>query len=62
MNMHPYPCIRFFVTATPVPALLALQEEEEVEEIKFERTIPCDEYFGVEQMVCSSCIKRIYAR
>ena len=59
--MSKHPCMRFFVTATPVPALLALSEEEEVKDIKFKRTVPCDDYLGVDQMVSVQvlCIGRI---
>jgi len=45
------PCFRFFITATPVPALLALAEEDEVDDIEFWKTTPCDDYVGVEDMV-----------
>merc|ERR1712194_938424 len=44
------PIIRLFVTATPVPALLALHEEEEVDDIKFWSIEPCDDYIGQDQM------------
>ncbi|KAL3910177.1 MAG: hypothetical protein SGILL_007797, partial [Bacillariaceae sp.] len=45
------PSLRFYVTATPVPVLLALLEEEGIEDIKFDRAEPCDDYIGVDQMV-----------
>ena len=45
------PCVRFYITATPVPVLLALQEDEDIKHIKFERTVPSDDYVGVDQMV-----------
>ena len=46
------PCIRFMITATPVPALLALAEEEGVgDRIICWKTKPCDDYVGIDQMV-----------
>ena len=63
------PCIRFFITATPVPVLIALgKEEDEMEsggkeyrakDIKFERTEPCDDYVGVDEMVSSCCCAKV---
>lgn len=43
--------MRFFVTATPVPVLLALKEDPTVDNVKFERTEPCNDYLGVTDMV-----------
>ena len=50
------PCMRFFITATPVPVLLALTEDEEMDEIKFEDVEPCEDYLGVDQVVSSYMI------
>jgi len=50
-NKKMRPCIRFLITATPVPALLALGVEVETDDIKFERTEPSDDYVGVDEMV-----------
>jgi hypothetical protein len=50
-NHEMRPCMRFFITATPVPVLLALGQEEDVDDIKFERITPCDDYLGVKEMV-----------
>lgn len=48
------PCVRLYTTATPVPALLTLGEEEAedlIDDIKFWTLEPCDDYIGVDQMV-----------
>lgn len=58
MLMAKRPCIRFFITATPVPALIALNEEEEVEDIIFRELVPCDDYVGVEDMVSDALLLR----
>ena len=60
-NKKMRPCVRFFITATPVPVLIALQEEKDklegggterrAKNIRFERTAPCDDYLGVDEMV-----------
>jgi len=48
------PEIRLLITATPVPALLALREEKEageIDDIEFWSIASGDEYIGLEQMV-----------
>ena len=48
------PCARLYITATPVPAALALKEEMDaglIDDIKFWVLESCEDYIGVEEMV-----------
>ena len=57
--MSKRPIIRLFITATPVPALLALDEEAEVDEIKFWAIEPCHDYIGQSDMVSAHTDLRV---
>ena len=64
-NVSMRPCLRNFITATPVPVFLALGEEEDqladgsfehrAKDIKMMRITPVDDYIGVGDMVSFAC-------